>query len=237
MPPRDDKSRNILIEHGTQLMLRSGYAASGLVELLQQAGVPKGSFYYHFESKESFGVEIVQRYYARHDRLLAALLAETGRGPLERLRSYFDMQLKRAIEASPSERGCLLGMLALEMAGSSEPLRATVSDCFERWQARTAELVRLAQDAGEIAPGPDPDALAGLLLQSWEGALMRARVSQDLDALRSFTDLAFSRLLGAADAPGAADLDQGRRNKPLIASFIPRATAWLSTHPRKGETP
>jgi TetR/AcrR family transcriptional regulator, transcriptional repressor for nem operon len=192
--PRETNSRADLLEQGTQLMLRSGYAGTGLVELLQAAGVPKGSFYNHFESKEAFGIELVQRYYARHDRILASLLAETDRSPLERLRSYFERLLQRAVDASPQARGCLLGMLALEMAGSSEPLRATVSDAFGRWQARLAELLRQAQVAGEVAPEQDPQPLAAMLIGGWEGALMRARASRDLDALRTSLDLLLSRL-------------------------------------------
>jgi TetR/AcrR family transcriptional repressor of nem operon len=192
--PRETKSRPNLIEHGTQLMLRSGYAGTGLVELLQAAGVPKGSFYNHFESKEAFGVELVHHYYARHDRLLASLLADTDRSPLERLRSYFERLLQRAVDASPQARGCLLGMLALEMAGSSEPLRASVSDAFGRWQARLAELLLQAQVAGELAPEQDPQPLAAMLIGGWEGALMRARASRDLDGLRTSLDLLLSRL-------------------------------------------
>jgi TetR/AcrR family transcriptional repressor of nem operon len=191
---REEKSRAALVEHGTRLILRSGYAGTGLVELLQAAGVPKGSFYNHFDSKEAFGVELVQHYYAWHDRQLASLLAETERSPLERVRSYFDRLLQLAVDASPQTRGCLMGMLALEMAGSSEPLRASVSDAFRRWQARLAELLRQAQVAGELAPEQDPQPLAAMLIESWEGALMRARASQDLDALRNSLDLLFSRL-------------------------------------------
>ncbi|MCW3065585.1 MAG: transcription regulator protein [Solirubrobacterales bacterium] len=192
--PSGEKSRTALVEHGTQLMLRSGYAGIGLAELLQEAGVPKGSFYNHFDSKEAFGVELVRLYYAEHDRLLAALLTQTDPRPLERLRSYFDLLLERAVDASPQARGCLLGMLALEMAGSSEPLRASVSDAFRRWQARLAELLRQAQVAGELAPEQDPQPLAALLLDAWEGALMRARASRDLESLRNSLDFAFSRL-------------------------------------------
>jgi TetR/AcrR family transcriptional regulator, transcriptional repressor for nem operon len=187
-------SRAALIEYGTQLMLRSGYAGTGLTELLQAAGVPKGSFYNHFESKEAFGVELVHHYYAWHDGLLALLLVQSDRSPLERLRSYFERLLQRAVDASPEARGCLMGMLALEMAGSSEPLRATVSDAFRRWQARIAELLRQAQVAGELAPELDPQPLAAMLVEGWEGALMRARASRDLDALRDSLDLLFSRL-------------------------------------------
>jgi TetR/AcrR family transcriptional repressor of nem operon len=192
--PRGDKSRTALVEHGTQLMLRSGYAGTGLVELLQTAGVPKGSFYNHFDSKEAFGVELVRRYYAWHDELLTSLLTQPDRSPLERLRSYFEVLLQRAVDASPQVRGCLLGMLALEMAGSSEPLRESVSDAFRRWQDLLAELLRQAQDAGELAPEQDPQRLAATLLEGWEGALMRARATRDLESLRHSLDLALSRL-------------------------------------------
>jgi TetR/AcrR family transcriptional repressor of nem operon len=192
--PKGKNSRAALVEHGTQLMLRSGYAGTGLVELLQAAGVPKGSFYNHFDSKEAFGVELVRRYYAEQDQLLASLLTQTDRRPLERVRSYFELLLQRAVDASPQARGCLLGMLALEMAGSSEPLRVSVSDAFRRWEARLAELLRQAQVAGELAPEQDPQPLAAMLLEGWEGALMRARASRDLDSLRTSLDLAFSRL-------------------------------------------
>jgi TetR/AcrR family transcriptional regulator, transcriptional repressor for nem operon len=192
--PRETNSRAALIEHGTQLMLRSGYAGTGLVELLRAAGVPKGSFYNHFDSKEAFGAELVQHYYAWHDRLLESLLAETDRSPLERVRSYFDQLVQRAVDASPEARGCLLGMVALEMAGSSELLRASVNDAFRRWQARLAELLRQAQVGGELAHQEDPQPLAAMLVEGWEGALMRARASRDLVGLRNSMDLLYSRL-------------------------------------------
>jgi TetR/AcrR family transcriptional repressor of nem operon len=196
-----EKSRAALLEHGTQLMLRSGYAGTGLVELLGAAGVPKGSFYNHFDSKEEFGLALVGRYYDRHDRLLAALIAQADRSPLERVRSYFEALLQRAVDASPQARGCLLGMFALEMSGSSEPLRKAVSDAFVRWQARIAELLRQAQTTGELDPEPDPQPLAAMLLAGWEGALMRSRVSRDLEGLRNFIEFAFSRLLVPGSAP------------------------------------
>jgi TetR/AcrR family transcriptional repressor of nem operon len=201
-----DNSRSALLEHGTQLMLRSGYAGTGLVELLGAARVPKGSFYNHFASKEEFGIALVRRYYDRHDRLLADLIAQTGRSPLERVRSYFEDALRDAAGARPQARGCLMAMFALEMSGCSEPLREAVSDTFSRWQARVAELLRQAQIAGELDPAQDPQPLAAMLLEGWEGALMRARVSHDLEGLRTFIELGLDRLL----APGSAPVGQER---------------------------
>ena len=210
---RGDDSRAALVDHGTQLMLRSGYAGTGLVELLEAAGVPKGSFYNHFESKEAFGVELVRRYYDTHDRRLVSLIEQADRRPLTRLHSYFEGLRQSAVDASPQVRGCLLGMFALEMAGSSERLRESVSDAFSRWQARLAELLRQAQTAGELDAGRDPQTLAAMLLDGWEGALMRARVTHDLDGLQNFIDLAFTQLLVPASRPRSTSNDRHARNQ------------------------
>ena len=176
-------------------MLRSGYSGTGLVELLDSAGVPKGSFYNHFDSKEAFGVELIRGYYARHDEVLASLAAQTARPAVERLRSYFEALIDSAGAAAPQLRGCLLGLFALETSGSSEPLRAAVGEAFARWEARIAELLRQAQDAGELDAEQDPRELAALLVESFEGAVMRARVTGDLAGLRRSLDVAFERLL------------------------------------------
>ena len=74
--PRGEKSRTALVEHGTQLMLRSGYAGTGLGELLQVAGVPKGSFYNHFESKDELLKVLVTHAVDAHGRAIDGLMAE-----------------------------------------------------------------------------------------------------------------------------------------------------------------
>jgi TetR/AcrR family transcriptional regulator, transcriptional repressor for nem operon len=212
------------MEHGTHLMLRSGYTGTGLVELLEAAGVPKGSFYNHFDSKEAFAVELVRRYYDGHDRLLASLIAQTDRSPLERLRSYFEELRRRAAAASPQTRGCLLGMFAVEMAGSSEPLRQSVSDAFRRWQARVAELLRQAQTGGELDPERDLQPLAAMLLEGWEGALMRSRVSHDLDGLRNFIEVAFSRLLVPGQCSCGPAMSQNGASTSALAGSVGEPT-------------
>ena len=55
-------TREHLIDVGLRLVQEKVYQASGLLEILKEAGVPKGSFYHHFPSKESFAEEVIQRY-------------------------------------------------------------------------------------------------------------------------------------------------------------------------------
>jgi len=190
-------TRQTLIREGSLLLRRNGYAASGIVELLERSGVPKGSFYHHFGSKEAFAVEVAEAYYAWHDRRLEALLAETSTPALERIYAYFDVLLERAAEAPSDVRGCLLGLLALETAASGEALPEALHFCFDRWRGRLGGLVAQAQAAGELPATDDPRVLAGLLIDAWEGALIQARLADHVTPLRSCRDIALPRLLGA----------------------------------------
>lgn len=175
-------------------MLARGYAATGINEVLATAGVPKGSFYHHFPSKEAFAIEVVERYFATHDtRELARALDDHQHPPLDRLRRYFEAATARFAQATRG--GCLVGNVAQELAGSSEPVRTEVAEVFDRWRSRFADCLRAAQDAGQLAPGADADALAGFLLNSWEGAILQMKVTQDPAPLRTFLTVVFDRVL------------------------------------------
>lgn len=188
-------TRKTLVREGSRLMRRGGYTDCGLVELLETAGLPRGSFYHHFGSKERFAVEVVEAFYGWHDVRLERLGAETGAPAVERLRSYFELLLERAESTPADERGCLLALLALEKSATSEDLREALRSAFGRWHERIAELVRQAQAEGAVAPSLSAERVAGLLLHGWEGALMRARLEGDTAPLVDFLDLGFPRLL------------------------------------------
>ena len=195
--PRPATSRALLVAEGSRLMRRVGFTDAGLGELLATTGLPKGSFYNYFPSKEAFGVEVAEAFYGWHDRALAEL-AEGEGSPLARLGAYFEL-LRDATRRSPPEQwGCLLAVLALEKATTSEALRAAVARSFARWQERVAELVRQAQTAGELDPAEDAGRLAALLLHGWEGALLRARLEREPWPLEDWLETGFPRLLGTA---------------------------------------
>jgi len=188
-------TRRTLVREGSRLMRRGGYTDCGLTELLAAAGLPKGSFYHHFGSKERFGVEVVEAFYAWHDVRLEALAAETERPALDRLRSYFELLLESAEQTPADERGCLLALLSLEKSATSEELRDALLGAFARWQERITELVRQAQDEGAIDESLPAERIAGLLLHGWEGALLRARLERDTAPLADFLELGLPRLL------------------------------------------
>jgi TetR/AcrR family transcriptional regulator, transcriptional repressor for nem operon len=187
-------SREHLIEVGLELMRRHGYGATGLQEILRAAGVPKGSFYHHFGSKEEFTAVVLGRYAALEDKHCRDVLGNTRRPPLKRLRRYFDDLIRTAGPSAPIQ-GCLMGSLTLEISGASRLLQRCLSSSFSHWQMAVAAVLREAVDKGDLPKSTKPEALAGFILNSWEGALLRSQADKSDVPLRDFLRYLFDELL------------------------------------------
>ncbi|WP_230492589.1 acrylate utilization transcriptional regulator AcuR [Martelella alba] len=186
-------TRLMLIRGGTAVLTEQGFTASGIDGILKQVGVPKGSFYYYFASKEAFGREIIA-YYGRYFlRKLDRCLQDSDLAPLDRLRAFMD-DAQRGMEKYAFRRGCLVGNLGQEINALPGDYRQQLSAIFQQWQARVADCLRLARAQGQLAPDADCDALADYFWIGWEGAVMRARLAGNAGPLQRFATGFFAGL-------------------------------------------
>ncbi|GII80153.1 TetR family transcriptional regulator [Sphaerisporangium rufum] len=175
-------------------MRRKGFTAAGVRDITAAAGVPQGSFTNHFTSKEAFGLEILDRYFADVRDLIAATLRAPDLPPLRRLAAYFDAVTARLAERG-WHHGCLVGNMSLESAEHSEAIRARLAAIFAEWREPFAECLAQARERGELADGAAPDDLADFLLSSWQGAILRMKVERDPAPLERFTRVVFTGVL------------------------------------------
>lgn len=194
-PPADDHdTRTRLLDAGAELFTQKGFNGCGLSEVLQKAGVPKGSFYHHFGSKEQFGVALVARTFQEFADELEPLLGAADTSPLTRLRSVFEFIQSECSVSGPTHE-CLIPKLALETANLSEPMHAAVQDAYRRWAELLATVIREGQVAGEVRADLDALKLADSLIMLWEGATMRMQIDQSVAPLETFLGFAFESLL------------------------------------------
>lgn len=188
-------TREILLGSGGALFLERGYTGTGLQDILQHAGVPKGSFYHHFGSKEDFGLELVERFAGAGLAHLEAHLADQSRPHLARLRAFFESSAAGLEGEGCCRGGCLIGSLGHELANVSEPIRERVEGLFRRWRGRIEGCLRSAREAGELPADSDPGQLAEYCLLAWEGAVQQMRIRRSPQPIRTFVETTFSRLL------------------------------------------
>ena len=187
-------TREHLLEVGLRQVRLSGYTATGVKEILQLAGVPKGSFYHHFPSKEEFASELLQRYADAEIERIHRVLDDATIAPLKRLRTYFD-ELVTINGFGAEVSGCLLGSMSLEVAGQSEALQAQLRSLFGIWQEAIARVVREAIQRNDLSRSLKADETAEFLLNGYEGALVRMKADQSNRPSENFLRFAFEVVL------------------------------------------
>ncbi len=217
-----EKTKDLLLEAGKATFLEKGYNNSGIESILQAAGVPKGSFYYYFDSKEDFGLRVLDRFASCYAERLDRFLGDASLPPLGRLRAYFESVFEK-LASDQCRKGCLVGNLSQEMADQSEVFRARLEEIFEGWVDRYAECLDEARRAGEIAPDLDVHELAEFWLNGWQGAILRAKTMRSTAPLRTFLAVMFGDILqgkpGSRDQSGMSgprpSAAGATRNRPL----------------------
>lgn len=189
-------TRTDIIRVGTDLISRQGFNATGIDAILKEAGVPKGSFYHYFKSKEEFGLAVIDHFAERFVQRLDIFLNDTAEPPLNRIHYFLEGSLARVTQNQCS-KGCLIGNLGQEMADLNERFRARLEEVFGMWRERFAACLAEAQTRGELARGIDPQVTAGFILSGWEGAILRSKVMKSPQPMRDFIEVLFTTILAA----------------------------------------
>lgn len=182
-----DAPRARLLRTGVEILTEKGFSAVGVEEILGAAGVPKGSFYYYFDSKDAFGLALIDEYAAYFARKLDRWFENEDRAPLDRFRDFV-ADARAGMARFDYRRGCLVGNLGQEMGVLPPSFRDRLTAVFADWEARTARCLRAAKDAGEIAADADCADLARFFWIGWEGAVLRAKLERRPDPLDAFAD-------------------------------------------------
>jgi TetR/AcrR family transcriptional repressor of nem operon len=184
--------RDDILSAGLAALHARGFNGTSVQDITDAAGVPKGSFYNHFASKEDLGTAAVDKYVAVLSVRLA-VLADADLPPLTRLRRYFEGLIDLA--GNPGTTGCLLGNFGAELSNQSPIIRERVRGAFDDWTGALAVIIDEAKNRGDLPSSTDPAAVASFLIDAWEGAVLRAKVKQDCAPLRLFLEMAFSKIL------------------------------------------
>ena len=185
-----------LLETALERFLAQGFNGCGVQDITEAAGVPKGSFYNHFKSKEALALEVLDAY-GQGNRF--ELLSDDRVPPVARLRAHFEFLADR-FEGWKFTKGCLLGNFANETADTNPAMRDAMATALERWIAAVGEILRQAQAQGQIDARHDPATLARFLVCAWEGAITAAKVGKTRGPLDDFFTLGFGTLLATPAA-------------------------------------
>lgn len=178
---------------GTELLTERGFQVTGIEEVLKRVGVPKGSFYHFFKSKDEFGAAVIENYVAFYARKMDSIFHNTDLSALNRLKEFVQ-NAKRGMVKFEFRRGCLIGNLGQELASLDNNFREQLEAVLVSWEARVTACLEEAIRSGEIAPDNNAHALSRFFWIGWEGAILRSKLTRSLAPIDDFADLYFAKV-------------------------------------------
>jgi len=169
--------RDSILATGQRIMAGKGYSAVGLNEILSAAGVPKGSFYHYFGSKDAFGEAMLEAYFEDYLAEMDRTLQQPGKTMAARLMDYW--KLWQATQSFEDCQGkCLAVKLGAEVADLSESMRLVLRRGTQAIVARLTAAIAAGVQDGSLAIEGDAGAVAAGLYQLWLGASVMAKIER-----------------------------------------------------------
>lgn len=179
--------RQHIIDVARAIITHKGYTAVGIAEIVQAAGIPKGSFYYYFKSKEEFAEALLEHYFSHY--LSEVDIQLNGSGPArERLLRYFTFW-KTTQGADLPESKCLVVKLGAEVCDQYDSMRYVLAKGTQDIVQNIAQCIREGQQDCSLPAVADAGELAEELYQLWLGASLMAKIHDP--------DKAFGKALNA----------------------------------------
>ena len=183
--------REEIVEAGLAQFHERGFNAAAVKDITDRAGVPKGSFYNHFESKEALAIEALERYGVS---MRLGDLADKSVEPLARIRAHFEY-LRHEVLGYGNLRGCMLGNFTTEVADHNDSIQQLLKQGLGLWAERLGGALAEAQEAGSIPAGLDTAMIGRNLVSAWEGTLIRVRAERSPEPFDDFFTVTFDVLL------------------------------------------
>jgi len=186
---RTSDARQKILGAARSLIEGRGYSALGVAEICKAAGVPKGSFYYFFESKEALALTVVDEHWAAQQRDWTRILGGDAQ-PLQRLRQLFEETeagLRIGQQGCGTVSGCLFGNLTLELSNQTEAVRGRLQEIFDAQVGMVETVVADARERGDVTVTDTREAARAVVAQI-EGQVMFAKLYNSTQRLSPLWD-------------------------------------------------
>lgn len=194
MSPQD--TRSLLLQTALDLIWQSNYSSVGVNEICKQAGVTKGSFYHHFESKAELFCEATNYHWEHIRQDLDALLSPIN-SPLEQLENWIQFIFINKIgEDEMNIPGCAFFSAGMQTGCCENKMIESLQLMSERGGKYNLALIRALQNGNYLEDKVDPERAGRLMQQYVQGAIMHARVLRSITHLKLDLPEGIYRIIG-----------------------------------------
>lgn len=175
---KHDAKADFLIERGMKILWSKGYNATSVNDIVKAAEVPKGSFYFYFESKEDFVVKAIDKYFGMMFIPAKEILDDKTKTPRERLIAFNEYRIQELKNELECKMGCMVCNISNEMSEHSEQIRNAISVKMQYMISILAEVIQEAKDIGEIKNPMKAEDIALFIEDAGRGAMVSMKEMQ-----------------------------------------------------------
>lgn len=176
-----------LVEKGLSILWSKGYNGTSVNDIVCAAEVPKGSFYFYFESKEDYVVKVLEKYFEnKRGTIIKDIFKNADAAPKESVFNFYNRRVKYIKEQLNCTLGCMGSNMGTEMSEHSEKIRTTIVAEERKIRLQVTDVVKKAQDAKEITNPIEADKIVDFIEDSFKGMLTSMKETKSSEPLDNF---------------------------------------------------
>ena len=192
-------AKDKLLDAAVHVVRQKGYAATSVDDLCKAAGVTKGAFFHHFESKEDLAVAAAAYWSDFTTEFFNSAPYQRLTDPLDRLLGYIDFR-REILRGKIEDFTCLLGTMVQEAYESSPKIRKACDASISRHAAAVARDIAAAKKLHAPEAKWSPEELALFTQVVIQGSFILAKARHGPKAaeasilhLRRYIEFLFGR--------------------------------------------
>ncbi|XLS27667.1 TetR/AcrR family transcriptional regulator [Flavobacteriaceae bacterium M23B6Z8] len=180
-----------ILNVGYEIFRKSGYHNVGINEILKESGIPKGSFYNFFNSKEDFAQQVISKYGISNQNWIESFFKESTLSPINSLKAFYTIVMDMN-EQDDYKGGCLINNMSMEVGRNNDKLGSEANQHFIGWLNVLAPIIAKGQDIGEITTDYSSLELAEYLHAGFYGTLSRTKVTRSRVYMDTWLEITFN---------------------------------------------
>ena len=187
--------KNKIISDSIDLMYLKGYNATSVKDITDAAGIPKGSFYNYFEGKEQYAIDAL-KYYSDMSYNEFLIFRNEENKPLDRIKNFWRAKIEKLKKRELGTKyGCFVGNLSEEVGGVIPGIAEEAAAFHANIEQGIYDNLVEARKSNELTNELDDRTLARTIVSNWQGALLRAKVADDVEFIEDFYKMLDTNLL------------------------------------------
>ena len=182
MGAKGEQTREKILSTAETIILQRGYSGTSIEDIIGEAGITKGGFFYHFDGKNDLAKNLILRYLEQDETFFTGLIERAGsltEDPLQRLLIFLKLLAEAMTDLPGAHPGCLVASFTYESHQFDDEIRELNAEGLLAWRRIFLAQLEEAVEQHPVKTDRPLDELADMLTSVIEGGIIMSRCLDD----------------------------------------------------------